>query len=158
MNPLELLYRPGVVLDWVDGKLKLRFRKGALSAEEIQILQENKPLVGGWLLLKRLSQAAYSLHLERRSAGDGYYIIPRRQGSPDGDIKALFALYEAYHDSAVELLLDTCGLLKIAPEEWHIKAHENPHEPGLLPSHLAWTKFTQITTTQQNTARPGENR
>jgi len=124
MNPIELLYRPGVAVDWVDGELKLRIRKGALTAEEIQALHENKPLVGGWLLLRRLWDAGYSLHLERRSAGDGHFIIPRGQRSPDVDIKALFALYDAYHDSAVDLLLQACQLAQIAPEQWHIKAHE----------------------------------
>ncbi|MGB4726917.1 MAG: hypothetical protein WBH86_05905 [Thermogutta sp.] len=124
MNPIELLYRRGVTVDWVDGQLKLRIRKGALTIEEIQTLHENKPLVGGWLLLQRLWTAGYSLHLERRSAGDGYFILPRGQGNPDVDMEALFALYDTYHDSAVDLLLDACRLLKIAPEQWHIKAHE----------------------------------
>ncbi len=118
MNPIELLYRPGVAVDWVDGELKLRIRKGALTAEEIQALHENKPLVGGWLLLRRLWDAGYSLHLERRSAGDGYFILPRGQGNRDVDMEALFALYDTYHDSAVDLLLDACRLLKIDPVDW----------------------------------------
>lgn len=31
MNPIELLYRPGVAVEWVEGKLKLCIRKGALT-------------------------------------------------------------------------------------------------------------------------------
>lgn len=118
MNPIELLYRDGVQADWIDGELRLRIRKGALSPEEVQALQGSKRLVGGWLLLQRLWKAGYELRLERRSDGDGFFLLPRGQCGPDVDMETLFNLYEAYHDSAVELLLETCRLLKIDPEEY----------------------------------------
>lgn len=118
MSPIALLYRDGVQVDWAGGELRLRIRKGALSPEEVQALQGSKRLVGGWLLLRRLWKAGYELRLEPRSDGQGYFILPRGQCPPGTDMAGLFDLYENFHDSAVELLLETCRLLKIDPEEY----------------------------------------
>ena len=122
MNVIELLYKHGVQADWRDGELKLRIRPGALTREEIEALRENKPLVGGWVLLRRLWAAGYELRLEPRSDGQGYFILPRGQCPPGTDLAELFDLYENFHDSAVALLLDVCRRLKVAPEQWHVKA------------------------------------
>ena len=44
MNPIELLYRRGVTVDWVDGELKLRIRKGALTnATRPDLLEKGCP-------------------------------------------------------------------------------------------------------------------
>lgn len=122
VSVIELLYRDGVQADWRDGDLRLRVRPGALTREEIEALRENKPVVGAWILLKRLWLAGYELRLEPRSDGQGYFILPRGQCPPGTDMAGLFDLYENFHDVAVELLLDVCRRLKVAPEEYHTAA------------------------------------
>jgi len=119
MNPIALLKRPGVSVDWANGQLKLRFVKGGLTKHEIETLRQNKPLVGGRLLLDKLWQAGYTLHLQRRSDGEGYFIVPRGQAHPGVDFPSLFELYDTFHDQAVALLLDMCRLGRIHPEDFN---------------------------------------
>lgn len=124
MNLITLLYRDGVQVDWAGGELRLRIRPGALTREEIEVLRENRHLVGGWLLLRRLWQAGYELRLERRSDGQGHFLLPKGQCPPGTDMETLFTLYESFSDIAAELLVDICRRLRIAPEQWHVKARE----------------------------------
>ncbi|MBC7077168.1 MAG: hypothetical protein H5T92_02490 [Synergistales bacterium] len=95
-----------------------------MTAEEVAILLRHKEVVGGWLLLYELLDAGYSLRLQPSEYGPGYVLIPTGKPTPRGDgrqgsdFRALFELYDTFHDSAVALLLDACRLLKVAPVDW----------------------------------------
>ncbi|MBC7076694.1 MAG: hypothetical protein H5T92_00030 [Synergistales bacterium] len=121
---LHWLNRPGVKVVWENGKLRLGVKPGALTAEEVAVLLGHKEEVGGWLLLHKLWELGYSLRLQPSEYGPGYVLIPTGKPTPcatggkGSDFRALFELYDTFHDSAVALLLDACRLLKIAPVDW----------------------------------------
>jgi len=138
---LTTLTTKGVVFEVVDGQLRVNYPKGALTPQEIEWLRCHKTEIielleaqkvhnpgtgtrqgdmirdGGRDLLYALWGAGYSLKLVRSTSNPtGYAIIPVGTTSPS---RELLALYDAHHDQAVALLVDTCRRVGIAPEHWH---------------------------------------
>ncbi len=114
---LDLLRRSGVDVKWISGRLRLDYPPSALTDEELALLREHRGQVGGWLLLQELWRAGYRLELVPSERDVGFTIIPTGRPTKRVDFPALFALYEAFHDEAVGLLLETCKLLGIDPTD-----------------------------------------
>ncbi|NMC21515.1 MAG: hypothetical protein GYA33_13970 [Thermogutta sp.] len=77
---------------------------------------------GGRRLLHALWAGGFELRLERSASGDGFIIVRVGQARPGTDFEALYAMFERFHDAAVQLLVETCGRLRISPEKWHEQA------------------------------------
>ena len=130
---LHVLNRPGVSVTWDRGELHFHVAPEALTKAELTLLLGHKEEVGGWLLLHKLLEAGYSLRLQPSEYGPGYVLIPTNPPTPRrtggkrscgdrgqvGDFPALFDLYDKFHDQAVDLLIETCRRVGIAPEHWH---------------------------------------
>ncbi len=116
---LHWLNRPGVKVVWENGKLRLGMKPGALTTDEVAVLLQHKQEVGGWLLLHTLWEAGYSVRLQPSEYGPGYVLIPTGKPAQPVDFPALFDLYDKFHDRAVDLLIETCRRVGIAPEDWH---------------------------------------
>ncbi|MEJ5341580.1 MAG: hypothetical protein WHT09_08420 [Thermogutta sp.] len=73
-------------------------------------------LDGGRRLLYALWDAGYSLQLVASEFNPtGYVILPVGAISPSEE---LIRLYDAFHDQAVALFVETCHFAGIPPEEW----------------------------------------
>lgn len=116
---LHVLNRPGVSVTWERGELHFHVTPEALTKDELALLRAHKEEVGGWFLLHKLWEAGYSVQLQPSEYGPGYVLIPTGKPAQPVDFPALFDLYDKFHDQAVDLLIETCRRVGIAPEHWH---------------------------------------
>lgn len=137
---LTTLAAKGVSFSLVDGQLKVHYKRGTLTPQETDWLRRHKSEIIEWLrsqkvhnsasaapgndadsdggrrLLYALWDAGYSLQLVASEFNPtGYVILPVGAISPSEE---LIRLYDAFHDQAVALFVETCHFAGIPPEEW----------------------------------------
>ena len=131
---LTTLLGKGVEFFWDGIDLKVRARKGLVSARERDWIKRNKDLIASRLqaqkehnydgndspgrrLLHSLWDTGYRIQLVKSDSNPtGFVIIPIGPITPRQE---LLAEYEAHHDAAVMELLEACKVGSIDPLRWH---------------------------------------
>lgn len=107
---MKTLLDAGVIVR-VGGDLKIKGKSGPTPPELAAQIRERKPELmatfnRGEELLLALSSAGYTVRLEPRASGDGYFLLPLGQSRlPPEELEELFDLYERHHDDALFVVL-----------------------------------------------------
>ncbi|NMC20747.1 MAG: hypothetical protein GYA33_10045 [Thermogutta sp.] len=98
-------------------------RSRLVEAEHVPTSEELRgDRAGGRRLLHALWLAGYEIKLEPSENAVGYALIPVGTSHEGTNFPKLYAMFERYHDAAVQLLVETCQRLRIQPQKWHIEA------------------------------------
>jgi hypothetical protein len=107
---------------WRDGELYFHTTARSLGTNQIRFAKANRHRLCGLFLLALLRRLSLRPEVVRSShRPSGWVIIPT--GYVENIAPRVFALYDNYHDDAIDEILNVCKKLKISPSAFQLERH-----------------------------------